>query len=469
LEINKLLFDGDMAETLLLADGTQKAATLLLHEVNTYLRSNFSADGEKRLFINEGVYDPNATISEVYSSIPGSSAADQIKKYGKFIETEKMLDDFVYASQQDAAQPSTHPEISNPKYTSVVASRGKLFEFYLGNIDGVTPNFVGFVEATALALPETFSLPRGTAQTLTATTEPPEAAERVIWKSSKPEIATVFQNGVVTGVKLGKTTITATVDGLSESCEVTVTVPMLPVAKVINNGVELLQATDYQGGVSQFVLEWTEPESPDGPLDDGPDGPNIIALKLVYQRWKEYEQYMDSRPYYPPVDLKSYEVWSNLGLMNKSTKGVELGILRYWPQDLLEKDPPEPLTVASWYTEASNARRKADFLAVKTQVEAQMAALKASPFWDVWYLQGTEVHCYPLREMWQDMRNFISAGDIPEVYLYMDSPWADYYDAGRNPVRHNVGDLYTVFFGPIPKKTDYVEQEPTSYYVFPVE
>jgi hypothetical protein len=249
--------------------------------------------------------------------------------------------------------------------------------------------------------------------------------------------------------------------------------PKIPAARVMNNGVELLKAADYQGGDCQFVLNWLPTYT--GVLSaDGDYGPldteeNIEALKLVYQRWKEYEQYMDSRPYYPPVDLKSYEVWSSSGLMNKSTKGVELGILRYWPRDLLAKDPPEPLTVASWYTDESNARRKAAFLAARKQMEAQMAALKASPFWDVWYLQGTEVHCYPLREMWQDMRNFISTGDIPEANLYTDSPWADYYDAGRNPVSHNVGDLYTLFFGPIPIKTDYAEQGADSYYVFPFE
>jgi hypothetical protein len=71
--------------------------------------------------------------------------------------------------------------------------------------------------------------------------------------------------------------------------------------------------------------------------------------------------------------------------------------------------------------------------------------------------------------MWFDMRNFIFTGDIPEADLYKDPEWADYYDSNHNPVRHNVGDLYTIFFGPIPRKTDYVEQDPNAYYVFPVD
>jgi hypothetical protein len=151
---------------------------------------------------------------------------------------------------------------------------------------------------------------------------------------------------------------------------------------------------------------------------------NIEALKALYLKWKDYEQYMDSRPYFPPAEDKRFNVWSGPLLINGDAK---LKILRYWPQDLLEKNPPEPLTVASWYTASSNARRKADFLAAKKQIEAQMAALKASPFWDVWYLQGTDFINYPLREMYHDMENFISTGDIPAADLYTDPEWAGYW------------------------------------------
>lgn len=46
--------------------------------------------------------------------------------------------------------------------------------------------------------------------------------ENVIWSSSDPSIATVSASGLVTGVKDGTATITATVDGASVSCDVTV-------------------------------------------------------------------------------------------------------------------------------------------------------------------------------------------------------------------------------------------------------
>jgi hypothetical protein len=182
---------------------------------------------------------------------------------------------------------------------------------------------------------------------------------------------------------------------------------------------------------------------------------------------------MRSDPYYPPIDEPDLGVWTNtedgVKLMNKKN-GQELRILRYWP-----RDSSVPLTVDSWYGNpdknipSSNARRKADFLAAKKQLEAQMAALKASPFWDVWYwYEGS--HKYPLQEMWQEMGDFISTGDLDELYtdVELDGYWeGEIWD--RKPVTHNVGDLYTLYFGPIPRQTDYEEQGPDAHYVFPVD
>lgn len=48
-----------------------------------------------------------------------------------------------------------------------------------------------------------------------------------LWKSNKKGVATVDQNGIVTGVKHGTAIITAVVDGVSKSCEVIVQQPAI--------------------------------------------------------------------------------------------------------------------------------------------------------------------------------------------------------------------------------------------------
>jgi hypothetical protein len=244
--------------------------------------------------------------------------------------------------------------------------------------------------------------------------------------------------------------------------------PMIPHASITNGGVEVPAGAEGSGDY-QFNLTWLPTYT--GPLDTDE---NIKALKKVFKKWKEYEVYMDARPYFPPIDQKRLTVWlknyetGRWELMNHPSEG-EMVILRYWPRELLDKTPPEPLTVASWYTASSNARRKADFLTVKEKLEAQMADLKASPFWNVSSMEGS-VEKFLLREMYQDMLDFISTAGISEEDLYKDRDWED-TDRMSNgiTVMNGAGSLYTLYFGPIPRKSDYVEKLPTSYYVFPVD
>lgn len=76
--------------------------------------------------------------------------------------------------------------------------------------------------ATGISIENTeLEVEKGLTVAINAVLEPSGATDRIVWVSADESIATV-ENGVVTGVAEGKTTITATVGLFSASCDVTV-------------------------------------------------------------------------------------------------------------------------------------------------------------------------------------------------------------------------------------------------------
>ena len=69
---------------------------------------------------------------------------------------------------------------------------------------------------------DTLTIARGETATLTATVEPANTTDKVVWSSADKTIATV-KDGVVNAVGLGETTITAACGDKTASCKVTVT------------------------------------------------------------------------------------------------------------------------------------------------------------------------------------------------------------------------------------------------------
>ena len=69
--------------------------------------------------------------------------------------------------------------------------------------------------------------------TLSAEVTPEDATNKTVtWSSSDASVATVDQNGNVTAVGAGTVTITATAGDCSATCEVTVTIPVIPVSGI---------------------------------------------------------------------------------------------------------------------------------------------------------------------------------------------------------------------------------------------
>lgn len=116
----------------------------------------------------------------------------------------------------------------------------------------------------------TSSLSVDSEETLIATVLPVNASEKTVsWSSSNPTIATV-NNGKVTAVSVGNTTITASCGGKSATCVYTVTAKVIPVTSVTVNktslelsvgGSETLTAEVLPVDATSKVVSWLSSNS----------------------------------------------------------------------------------------------------------------------------------------------------------------------------------------------------------------
>ena len=75
-----------------------------------------------------------------------------------------------------------------------------------------TLTVIPLVESVSISVPYSMKVKIGGSKQLTATAAPATSPEKLIWASSDPSIATVDQNGVVSGIKAGNVTITCTTE-----------------------------------------------------------------------------------------------------------------------------------------------------------------------------------------------------------------------------------------------------------------
>lgn len=84
------------------------------------------------------------------------------------------------------------------------------------------------VNKTKISIGNVAPIERGETRKLTASTS---NNSKVTWKSSKKSVATIDENGIVTGIKPGETTITASADGTKSTCKFIVKSPTLQLDK----------------------------------------------------------------------------------------------------------------------------------------------------------------------------------------------------------------------------------------------
>ena len=105
---------------------------------------------------------------------------------------------------------------------------------------------------------DTLTIARGEKATLTATVEPADTTDKVVWSSADKTIATV-ENGVVTAAGLGETTITATCGNQTASCKVIVNKAFLTGEVIITGNAVygvMLTATYNKGNAKKVEYVW---------------------------------------------------------------------------------------------------------------------------------------------------------------------------------------------------------------------
>ena len=124
------------------------------------------------------------------------------------------------------------------------------------------------VEVTGITLDKaTVTITEGETETLVATVTPADATDKTVtWTTSNSAVATV-DGGVVTAVKAGTATITATAGGYSASCVVTVEAkpepeepttptvsPITSLAELSNSGVYYIYQANHSKGATSWAV-----------------------------------------------------------------------------------------------------------------------------------------------------------------------------------------------------------------------
>ena len=133
------------------------------------------------------------------------------------VEPDYTSDKVVWSSSNEAVAT-----VENGKITAVGGGKATITAT-AGKVSAACEVTVT-VPAKGISLIESITLEKGAEKTLTATVDPENSTDKVVWSSSDNTVATVDENGKVTAKAVGEATITATAGTATATCKVTVVI-----------------------------------------------------------------------------------------------------------------------------------------------------------------------------------------------------------------------------------------------------
>lgn len=176
---------------------------------------------------------------------------------------------------------------------------GRFVKITITQTDPAKTNWVALAEVEVMGYPTEpaqkveltgCTVEKGLTTAVTAAFTPANADKRVTWSSDDPAIAAVDENGVVTGVSVGTTTIRAvTADGVEGTCQVTVaprradaiTLDRDAVYLSLENGTPVSLAVTSEPADATLDLSWSSSDEAVAAVADGVITPVAAGTAVI--------------------------------------------------------------------------------------------------------------------------------------------------------------------------------------------
>jgi hypothetical protein len=197
------------------------------------------------------------------------------------------------------------------------------------------------------------------------------------------------------------------------------------------------------GTNAAFTITW------DGKAAGDTDDQIVPELQKFLAQWDAYTALFNSLPRASDGTYLNVVTQNGVLALDNPTMGKVI-LKRWWPKD-------QTLTHTAWIAPAGYTQRVAGFRAATTAIQAVMDELKGSPYHGKVF-SGERIS--PLTTAVDKMEAFIVApntGNSRTNFEYLLPAWET---AGTPDLPAGTGHLYEVYFGYVPKRTEYVNPNP---------